>query len=376
MGMQGEVKAVVIDEPGSMGMQSFPMPEIDDDALLIKVDAAGVCGTDKHVYLGHLECNFPLILGHEVSGTIEKLGAKAEEFMMVVGGPLAEGDEVAIVPSSQSCGRCYNCIHTPHKTALCINRTVYGYSNCESPPHLLGGFAEYMYVHPKSWVFKVPDRVLDRGISVLAEPMAVATRTVERAYGPGIPHISEGFGFGKTVAVLGSGPIGLLVIAVLKSTGAGRIIATDLSDTRLEMARRMGATDTINATGPIEDRIQQVMDLTDGAGAEIVFECAGIPQVFSEALELAARGGKVVEVGHFTDPGKIPISPHLICKKDLDILGIWAYPQIQFQTALAALGQIDAPLEELISHRLPLEEAENSIHMLGKEGVLKVVIEP
>ena len=375
MGVE-KVEAVVIDEPGSMRMQTFPRPEIADDALLLKVDAAGVCGTDKHAYLGHQKLNFPVILGHEVAGTIEKLGSKAEEFMMVVGGPLAEGDKVAIVPSSQSCGRCYNCIHTPHKTALCVNRTVYGYTNCEAPPHLFGGFAEYMYVHPRSWVFKVPDRVLARGISVLAEPMAVATRTVERAYSPGIPHISEGFGLGKTVAVLGSGPIGLLVIAVLKSVGAGRIIATDLSDTRLQMAKRMGATETISAAGPVEDRVQQVMDLTHGAGAEIVFECAGVPPAFSEGLELVARGGKLVEVGHFTDPGDVAISPHLICRKDLDILGVWAYPQIEFDTALAALAQIDVPLEELISHRLPLEKVEDAIHMMGKEGVLKVVIEP
>ena len=118
------------------------------------------------------------------------------------------------------------------------------------------------------------------------------------------------------------------------------------------------------------------MDITDGAGAEIVFECAGVPQAFSEGLELVARGGKLIEVGHFTDPGDVSISPHLVCRKDMDILGVWAYPQIQFEAALAALEQIDAPLEELITHRLPLEKVEDAIQMLGKEGVLKVVIEP
>ena len=116
MQVEGAVEAVVIDKPGSMRIRSFPLPEIAEDALLLKVDAAGVCGTDKHAYLGHQKLNFPVILGREIAGTIEKLGAKAQEVMMIVGGPLAEGDEVAIVPSSQSCGRCYNCIHTPHKT--------------------------------------------------------------------------------------------------------------------------------------------------------------------------------------------------------------------------------------------------------------------
>ena len=370
------VKAIIIDKQEKMRIDSFPLPGIAEDALLLKVDESGVCGSDKHAYLGHSELNFPVILGHEVMGTVEKLGAKAQETMLVGGGPLAEGDRVVIVPSSQSCGRCYNCIHTPHRTALCTGRTVYGFTNCEASPHLFGGFAQYMYIHPRSWVFKVPDRVLSRGVGVLAEPMAVATRAVERAYGRGIPHIGEGFGLGKTVAVLGAGPIGLLVIAVLKSVGAGRIIATDLSNTRLKMARRMGATDTISAAGPVEDRVQQVMDITDGVGVEIVFECAGVPQAFGEALELVSRGGMLVELGHYTDPGDVAVRPHLICRKDMDVLGVWAYPQIQFETALAALGQVEAPLEELITHRLPLAEAEDAIQMLGAEGVLKVVIKP
>jgi len=371
-----QVKAVVMTEPGRMEMRDFPKPKIAEDAMLIKVDATGVCGSDMHSYLGHSKLDLPVILGHEVKGTIEELGAKAQEMMSVVGGPLKEGDKVAIVPSSQSCGRCYNCMYTPHKTALCTGRTVYGFTNCEKPPHLFGGFAEYMYIHPRSWVFKIPESVLEREIGVLAEPMAVATRAVERAYSPGIPHISEGYGIGKTVAVLGSGPIGLLTTAVLKRTGAGKIIVTDLSDTRLEMAQEMGATHTINASGSMEDRVQQIMDLTDGIGVEIVFECAGVPQVFKEALEIAARGGKLIEVGHYTDPGPVDINPHTICKKDLDVLGVWAYPQIQFKTALAALAQSRAPLEDLITHRLPLEQTEDAIHMLGKDGVLKVAIEP
>lgn len=371
-----QVDAMVMVKLRSMEMRTFPKPEIAEDAMLLKVDAAGVCGSDKHTYLGHSDSSFPLIPGHEIMGTIERLGPKAQEVMSVIGGPLAPGDKVVVVPSSQSCGRCYNCIHTPHKTALCTNRTVYGFRNCEEPPHLFGGFAEYMYVHPRSWVLKVPETVLARGVGALAEPMAVATRAVERACSPGIAHIGEGYGVGKTVAVLGTGPIGLLVIAVLSGTGAGEVIATDLSAGRLKMARHMGATHTIDASGPMEDRVQEIMDLTNGAGAEIVFECAGVPQAFKEGLELVSRGGKLIEVGHYTDPGAVAIRPHVICSKDLDIRGVWAYPQIQFNTALAALAQVQAPLESLITHRLPLKETENAIEMLGEEGVLKPIIEP
>jgi len=371
-----QVKAMVMVEPGKMEMRSFQMPEIAEDSMLLKVDATGVCGSDKHAYLGHSKINFPIIPGHEIIGTLAKVGPKSHESMKIIGGPLKEGDKVAVVPGSFGCGKCYNCLHTPHRPSICSNRVVYGNTNCEKPPHLFGGFADYMYIHPRTWVFKLPERVLEREIGVLAEPMAVATRTVERSYSPGIPHINEGYGLGKTVAVLGAGPIGLLVIAVLKATGAGRIIATDLSNTRLEMARKLGATDAIIAVGSMEDRIQKVMDITDGVGAEIVYECAGIPQVFKEGLELVARGGKLVEVGHFTDSGNTEIRPHIICRKDMDILGVWAYPQIQFGTALTALAQIDTPLKELITHRLSLEKTEDAIKMLGNEGVLKAVIEP
>ncbi|MBD3181725.1 zinc-binding dehydrogenase [Candidatus Poribacteria bacterium] len=371
-----QVNAVVLKEPGILEMQQFPKPHIDKESILLKVDSVGVCGSDKHAYLGHSKLNFPVILGHEIVGTIEKLGAKAQECMSVMGGTLAEGDKLALVPSSQSCGKCYNCINTPHRTALCTGRSVYGFTNCEEPPHLFGGFSEYIYTHPRSWVFKLPDAVLDKDIGVLAEPMAVATRAVEKALSPGIPHIGEGYGIGKTVAVLGSGPIGLLVIAVLRSTGAGKIVATDLSESRLKMAEKMGATHTIKVDGKADERLQEVMDITDGVGPEIVFECAGVPSVFKESLDMVSRGGKVIEVGHYTDPGDIDINPHLICKKDMDIIGTWAYPQIQFKAAIAALSQFSLPLDELITHRMPLDKVHDSLDILGKPGVLKVVIEP
>ena len=129
--------------------------------------------------------------------------------------------------------------------------------------------------------------------------------------------------------------IGLLVIAVLRSTGAGTIIATDIVDSRLDMAKHMGADVAINVgeTSP-EQRLEQVQDLTSGAGADIAIECAGIPGVFAEAIDLVRRGGKVIEVGHYTDSGSVNVRPYQICNKDLDICGVWAYPQIQFQTAL------------------------------------------
>ena len=232
-----------------------------------------------------------------------------------------------------------------------------------------------MHLANRSWIFKIPDE-LSGDRAVLTEPAAVATRAVERALGPGIPHIGEGLGMDKSVLVLGAGPIGQLVIAVLSHIGTDLIIASDLSQSRLEMAGAMGAHHVVGAEGPLEERLEHVQNLTVGIGPDIVIETAGVPVVFKESLDFVRRGGIVVEVGHFTDPGGVDIHPNVVCFKDLDIRGMWAYPAMQFKTALSFLKNSRAPLDRFITHRLPLEETEKGIELTGSEGSMKVVVEP
>ena len=371
-----QVQAAVMLEPGQIEIREFEKPTPANDALLLQVDRVGICGSDKHMYLGHTALKFPVIPGHEVVGTVAEIGKDANQAMNVIGGPIKAGDRVTVVPGSKNCGRCYYCLHVPGRPTLCSGRTIYGFSNSETPPYLNGEFSEYTYIHGNSWVYKMPESIPDV-IQVLTEPVAVATRAVERACAPGVPQVGDGYSIGNRVAVLGCGPIGLLVVAVLRDSGAGTIIATDLVDSRLEMAKQMGADVVINVgdTTP-EERIEQIQDLTSGVGVDIAIECAGLPMVFSEALDVVRRGGKVIEVGHYTDSGDTRVRPHQICNKDLDVCGVWAYPQIQFQTALDFLQITRAPLDELITHHLPLYQLEKGIDMLGQEGVYKVVIEP
>ena len=371
-----QVQAAVMLQPGQIEIREFEKPSPADDALLLQVDRVGICGTDKHVYLGHVDLPFPVIPGHEVVGTVAEIGKNANQVMNVMGGPIKAGDRVTVVPGSKNCGGCYYCLHVPGRPTLCSNRKIYGFGNSETPPYLNGDFAEYTYIHGNSWVYKMPEGIPEE-IGVLTEPVAVATRVVGRAYAPGLPQVGDGYGIGNRVAVLGCGPIGLLVVAVLRDSGAGTIIATDLVDSRLEMAKQMGADVVINVgdTTP-EERVEQIQDLTNGVGVDIVIECAGLPAVFSEALDVVRRGGKVIEVGHYTDSGDTQIRPYQLCNKDLDVCGVWAYPQIQFQTALDFLQITRAPLHELITHHLPLHQLEEGINMLGQEGVYKVVIAP
>lgn len=373
---QPTVRAAVMTEPGQVEIVEVEKPHPAQDGFLLRIDQVGLCGSDKHAYLGHMALPFPILFGHEIAGHVVELGSEANGSMTIIGGPLQEGDAVVVVPSSEPCHHCAVCLRFPHRPSLCPNRTVHGFMPFTGPEDLRGGCAEYMVVRAHSWVYKPSDDV-SPGRHVLAEPAAVATRAVERAMLVGMPNIGEGYGLGKTAVVQGAGPIGLLIVAVLRFAGAGQVIVTDLLDSRLAMAETFGADVTLNvARTSVEERATTVAELTDGLGADIVFEAAGVPVAFAEALSLARRGGRVIELGHYTDPGPIDIRPHAICYKDLDVLGVWAYPQMQFGTALHFLARCDLPLERLITHRLLLDGAEQGLKMLGQEGVLKVVVEP
>jgi len=367
-------RAWVTVEPGKVVMEEFEVPTIPEDCALLKVEACGICGTDKHIYLGRSPtAPFPFITGHEFIGTIVELGSKANDNMAVFGGPLKVGDRVVIAPSSMPCGHCYYCIHMPHRPPLCVNRSVYGFSSTKRPPSIWGGYSEYVYLHPKTYVFKVPkDMPMKRAI--LAEPMATGLRAVERAYSPGEPFMGHGYGVGRNAMVLGAGPIGLMVIASLRYSGASLIIAQDLFVGRLNMAKRMGADLLIDGNLPLEERLKQVREATDGVGPDIVIEAAGVPVALREALDFVRRGGKLIEVGHFTDNGITDIHPFYICYKDLDIHGSWAYPSLIFRDVLSLLERTPLPVEEVVTHVLPLEEFPKGLELTGSEGVGKVAI--
>jgi L-iditol 2-dehydrogenase len=362
--------------PGKVELHEFDRPSVGDGDMLVEIISAGICGSDKHAYLGHAKLEFPIAAGHEFVATVVEMGDGAEAASNIVGGPVQVGDRVAITPSTLGCGRCWFCQHAPQKPALCPNRMVYGFTPVSRPPHLTGAFASLMHLGPKSNVFRIPDG-LSTDRAVLTEPMAVATRAVERALAPGIPHIGEGLSIGKRVAVLGAGPIGLLIVAALRHVGVGTIIVTDLSEARLAFAKRMGA-DLVIPIGSedMADRVKTVQDATDGVGADVVIEAAGVPAAFEEALAMVRRGGTLIEIGHYFDSGTATVSPHTICQKDVDILGVWAYPPIQFETALAALARSTAPLEDLLTTTLPLASLEEGIEITGSEDVVKVLIDP
>jgi len=362
-------QAWVIAGPGKMVMEKFDIPEVAEDSALLKVEACGICATDKHMYLGHFPgTQFPLIVGHEIIGTIVELGSKANENMAVFGGPLQVGDRVALAPSSMGCGRCYYCLNMPDQPGLCSQRNiVYGFTSTKKAPGLWGGYSEYVYVLPRSYLFKVTeDMPLKRAIMI--EPGATGVRVVERAFG-------SGYKVGNSVMVLGTGPIGLMAIASLRYSGVGLIIAQDLYPSRLNMAKRMGADLLIDGKLPFEQRWQKVREVTNGIGPDIVVEAAGVPAVFREAIAFTRRGGKLVEAGHFTDTGTIEINPFAICYQGLDIYGCRYSPMI-FKNVITMFERTPLPVEEVVTHAFPLEEFPKALEVTGSAEVGKVIITP
>jgi threonine dehydrogenase-like Zn-dependent dehydrogenase len=292
---------------------------------VLQVGACGVCGTDLHILKGHWPkpLPWPFTLGHEIGAVVVECGAEFScDFMDK---PLQVGSKV-MIPPLMPCGRCYYCTHYPETANKCLTPVYYGrYLGFEKPPHLWGGYAEYVYVDlemlPGSKVYKLPDDMSLR-LGSLAEPLTSCIRAFNRAIR------ARGFSFGDTVVVQGSGPIGILAIAAAQEMGAGRVLCVGAPESpRLALARKFGAEATVNigeVTTPRE-RIELVRSLAGGFGADLVMDCAGHPSAGPEGIEFLRDGGTYVEMGQFTDAGSIETSWHRICTKDLNVLGSWAF---------------------------------------------------
>ncbi|HLW90791.1 MAG TPA: zinc-binding dehydrogenase, partial [Roseiarcus sp.] len=266
---------------------------------------------------------WPFTLGHEIAGVIAEKGERlAEDFM---GKPLEIGSKV-MIPPLMPCGRCYYCVHYPENANKCLTPVYYGrYLGFDKPPHLWGGWAEYVYVDldmlPGTKIYKLPDDMSLR-LGSLSEPLTSCIRAFNRAARAGF------FKWGDTVVVQGSGPIGILAVAAAQEMGAGRVICVGAPEQpRLALARQFGAEATvdIDQRRTPQERIKAVRDIVGGFGADLVMDCSGHPSAGPEGVEMLRDGGAYVEMGQFTDAGSIDTSWHRICAKDVAILGSWAF---------------------------------------------------
>lgn len=378
-----QVKAAVLTAPKKIETKLFPTPEITKDSGLVRMLGSGICGTDKHVYTeGEIRLGLPgdivrlpIIMGHENLGEVEEIGSDAAKTMIMEGPPLEVGERV-YVAADIKCGTCYNCRNI-YGFPWCLNHTSYGdVISCDKPPHLFGGYAEKMYLLPRSDVFRVP-KGLPNEIAVLAEQMAVAYGSYGRAYQSPIP--KEGFSPGDTVVIQGVGPLGLCNALMARMLGVGKIIAVDKSEYRLNLARELCSAGTIslNEVPKEADRIENVNALTEKVGADLVVECTGDPGVISEGLDMLRIGGTYLVEGAYVENADTRISPsRQILAKNARIIGVSGMPH---QAYGRVLKMMDAyrniiPFEKLITHRFEVQDANEAIHVSMSPDSGKVVL--
>jgi threonine dehydrogenase-like Zn-dependent dehydrogenase len=348
-------------------LKNFELPPLEPGAALVRTEMAGICGTDVHLWKGELKINLPVILGHETVGRIEQLGPGLERDWN--GKPLAVGDRITWT-STHSCGKCFYCAEKKQPTR-CPHRRAYGIGYpCDERPHFLGGYAEFHYLRPGSNLFQIPEDLSTVSVIGAGCALITAIHGVERT----------GIDWQDIVVVQGAGPVGISALAVAKSAGASRVIVLGAPKARLEMARRFGAAHVIDIdeVKSSEARINAVRDLTHGYGADVVLECVGHPSAVVEGMEMCRDGGKYLVLGHYCDAGPVQWNPHVVTRKQLQVFGSWSSEPRHLKAALEFLRthREQFPFETMVTHRFPLERANEALRTTAKWISAKSVIVP
>lgn len=358
-------RAAVLTGTKKIEVKEFNIPQIGDDEMLVKVEGCGVCGTDVHEYKMDPFELIPVVLGHEGTGQIVKLGKNVKKDF--AGKPVKVGDKIVtcVIP----CGECYICKSHPARTNLCESAGIYGLFP-DDEYHLNGWFGEYLIVRKGSTFFEVNDMNLEQRL--LIEPAAVVVHAVERAKSTGL------LKFNTKVLVQGCGPIGLLLISVIRTLGIQNIVAVDGDANRLAFAKDLGATETINITeyDGLDALVKAVKEATGGKGADFAFQCTGVPKAAANIWKFIRTGGGLCEVGFFVNNGDCTINPHFdICSKEITLVGSWTYTPQDYMTTMDFLLRaqgIGLPIESLITHRFSLDEMNKAMEVNMKQEGIKI----
>lgn len=336
-------RMAVLQTPGLAQLVERDVPEPGATQVVIAIKACSICGSDLHIYKGkHPSAPLPVSLGHELAGDVIRIGSKVNS--------VRTGDRVTVEPVI-ACGACPSC-----------QRGEYGYCDNLSYHYRQGqgAMADYFVVDQR-YVYKLPVG-MSYEAGALIEPLAVAVHAIKRAK----------IGLGDKVAIIGAGPIGILVGAACKAAGAREIIVADIADVRLEMAAAMGATRTVNSSQ--ESVVDVVRQLTGGRGIGRSFECVGSEKTFEQSMRCLCKGGIATIVGIFEQPTiQIPVT--LFVSQEITVQGAQGYCW-DFETALALSSVID--LGRLVSHVFPLDEVDKALKVAlnREEKPVKVVLKP
>ncbi|MCX8032226.1 MAG: zinc-binding dehydrogenase [Thermoleophilia bacterium] len=357
-------KAAVLVEYGKpLEIWDVDIPEVEPGAILVKVEVAGICGTDVHQQKGELTIKSPLpnIQGHETIGRIVKLGTGRVKD--AAGEELKVGDR--IMWAHADCGECYWC-QIARDPVLCARRSGYGWA---PPSALRGGFAEYEYVTPSTNVVKVPDDLTEEE----AIGVGCAFRTVVAGY--------ERFGkvpFMSDVVIQGSGPVGLYSAVVARESGARKVIVVGAPANRLELAKQWGADEVISIEEhpDANERKEIILSLTQGRGPEVVVEASGYPPAVAEGLDMIQKGGRYLILGQ-TSAAVTPIMPSIINQKALTIVGSVSAAIPHFYKALQFIKthRHKYPFAAIVSGRYRLEEVNEALANMAAGKEIKPIID-
>ncbi len=343
------MQALVLTDYRKLELVHVERPALGASDVLVRVAACGICGSDVHGYDGSSGRRVPpVIMGHEAAGTVAEVGPAVDRVQL--------GDRVTF-DSTISCGRCGAC--RGGQINLCAERRVLGVSCADYRQH--GAFAEFVAV-PQHILYRLPPE-LPLEHAALIEPISVAVHAVDRLRAKA----------GDRAAVVGSGMIGLLVIQALRIAGCAEVIAIDLDESRLNLAKKLGATATINPTQT--DTVPAAMELTGGNGADIAFEVVGNAPALATAIGCVRRGGRVGLIGNLTP--EVPFPLQTVVTRELTLVGNCAsageYPRA---IELVASGAIR--VAPLISATAPLTEGPQWFERLyaHEPGLTKIILRP
>ena len=325
-----------------------------------------MCGTDVHLWHGRLAgVPYPIIPGHVTTGTLEKANGALKD---VTGAPLRDGDRLAFFDVHRTCGRCLAC--TAHRTPTrCPSRRVYGITD-SATEGLFGGWSQKVYLEPGVIVAKLPDNVTFEAYIGGGCGLLTSVHIIERAQ----------IRLGDTVVVQGAGAVGMSTAALARKAGAGQVIVVGAPADRLALSRDMGADEVIDidAASP-DERVQRVMDLTGGIGADVVVEAAGSARAFEEGLRMARNGGAYMIAGHYTNTGDSIVNAHEhINRKHLDIRGCWGSEVGHFLRALRALERWghEVPWARIGAATYGLGQLNEALEVAGALKIPKALVNP
>ncbi len=325
-----EAKACVLHEEKDLRIEQVPVAEMKDDQVLVRIGAGGICGSDLHYYLhggfGVVRVKQPIVLGHEVAGTVEAVGSKVTK--------VKAGDRIALSPS-RPCGKCKFCQAGEHQH--CLDMWFYG--SAMRMPHSQGAFRELIVA--EEYQCEPVGEAISLGEAACCEPLSVALHAVKQA----------GNLAGKKVLVTGSGPIGALVVAAARYAGALEVVATDLHDAALQKAVEMGATGTVNvAQAP---GLQTEQYTADKGYFDVAIECTGVGAVLKDIFPVLRPRGLIVQVG---TGGDVSIPIGVLVGKEISLVGAFRFHS-EYALAARLLKEGRINVKPIITATLPIERA-------------------